>query len=77
MILAATSIGESLSAFFEAVGQFFTDLAAVHWGVLALGLLCFGLNLTLRSRAFFHSLRAAYPAVRFQWRRVWGAYWAA
>ena len=42
-----------------------------------LGLAFFGLNLTLRSRAFFHSLRAAYPAVSFQWRRIWGAYVAA
>ncbi len=75
--LASTSIGHSLDTFFEAVGQFFSDLAAVHWGLLALGLAFFGLNLTLRSRAFFHSLRAAYPAVRFQWRRVWGAYFAA
>ena len=49
----------------------------MHWGLLLLGLLFFGLNLTLRSRAFFHSLRAAYPAVSFQWRRVWGAYFAA
>jgi uncharacterized protein (TIRG00374 family) len=32
---------------------------------------------TLRSRAFFHSLRAAYPATSFQWRRIWGAYVAA
>jgi len=31
----------------------------------------------LRSRAFFNSLRAAYPAASFQWRRVWGAYFAA
>ncbi len=61
----------------DAVGQFFSDLAAVHWGALLLGLLFFGLNLTLRSRAFFNSLRAAYPAVRFQWRRIWGAYFAA
>jgi uncharacterized protein (TIRG00374 family) len=75
--LASTSIGHSLSSFFDAVGQFFSDLAAVHWGALLLGLAFFGLNLTLRSRAFFHSLRAAYPAVRFQWRRVWGAYFAA
>ncbi len=75
--VASTSIGHSLSTFFEAVGQFFSDLAAVHWGALALGLIFFGLNLTLRSRAFFHSLRAAYPAVRFQWRRIWGAYFAA
>jgi uncharacterized protein (TIRG00374 family) len=75
--LASTSIGHSLSVFFDAVGKFFSDLAAVHWGMLALGLVFFGLNLTLRSRAFFHSLRAAYPGVRFQWRRVWGAYFAA
>jgi uncharacterized membrane protein YbhN (UPF0104 family) len=75
--LAATSIGQSLGSFFDAVGQFFSDLAAVHWGALALGLAFFGLNLTLRSRAFFHSLRAAYPAVSFQWRRIWGAYFAA
>jgi uncharacterized membrane protein YbhN (UPF0104 family) len=76
-LLAATSIGQSLSSFFDAVGQFFSDLAAVHWGALLLGLAFFGLNLTLRSRAFFHSLRAAYPAVSFQWRHVWGAYFAA
>ena len=32
------------------------------------------LYLTLRSRAYFNVLRAAYPAERFQWRRIWGAY---
>ena len=77
MPIASASLGESLSSFFEAVGQFFSDIAAVHWGALVLGLAFFGLNLTLRSRGFFHSLRAAYPAVSFQWRRVWGAYFAA
>ncbi len=76
-LLASASIGDTLTSFFNAVGQFFSDLAAVNWGLLLLGLACFGLNLTLRSRAFFHSLRAAYPAVSFQWRRVWGAYFAA
>jgi uncharacterized membrane protein YbhN (UPF0104 family) len=76
-LLASSSIAQSVNTFFDAVGQFFSDLAAVHWFALLVGLLFFGLNLTLRSRAFFHSLRAAYPAVRFQWRRVWGAYFAA
>jgi len=76
-LLASASIGDTISSFFDAVGKFFSDLAAVHWGLLLLGLLCFGVNLTLRSRAFFHSLRAAYPAVSFQWRRIWGAYFAA
>src|SRR5271165_3563451 len=74
---ASTSIGQSISSFLEAAGKFFSDLAAVHWAALLLGLAFFGLNLTLRSRAFFNSLRAAYPAAAFQWRRVWGAYFAA
>jgi uncharacterized protein (TIRG00374 family) len=76
-LLASNSIGQSISSFLHAAGQFFSDLAAVHWAALALGLAFFGLNLTLRSRAFFNSLRAAYPAAVFQWRRVWGAYFAA
>ncbi len=76
-LLASTSIGESLTTFLDAAAKFFSDLAAVHWGALALGLAFFGLNLTLRSRAYFNTLRAAYPAVRFQWRRIWGAYFAA
>jgi uncharacterized membrane protein YbhN (UPF0104 family) len=76
-LVMGTSIGQSLSTFFNAVGQFFSDLAAVHWPALFLGLLFFGANLTLRSRAFFNSLRAAYPTAVFQWRRVWGAYFAA
>ena len=75
--VATTSLGQSLSYFFSAAGQFFGDLAAVHWPALLLGLAFFALNLTLRSRGFFHSLRAAYPAAAFQWRRVWGAYFAA
>ena len=77
MPLASASLGQSISSFFDAVGQFFSDLAAVHWSTLALGLAFFGLNLTLRSRGFFNSLRAAYPSVSFQWRRIWGAYFAA
>jgi uncharacterized protein (TIRG00374 family) len=76
-LTASTSIGQSISSFLDAAGQFFSDLAAVHWGALLLGLAFFGLNLTLRSRAFFNSLRAAYPTAVFQWRRVWGAYFAA
>ena len=77
MTLASTSIGDSLTSFLNAAGQFFSDLTAIHWGALVLGLVFFGLNLTLRSRAFFHSLRAAYPASPIKWRRIWGSYFAA
>ncbi|GAC1436797.1 MAG: hypothetical protein NVSMB51_09040 [Solirubrobacteraceae bacterium] len=77
MVLASASIGNTVSSFFDAVGRFFGDLAAVHWGALAVALAFFGANLTLRSRAMFHTLRAAYPVEPFEWRRVWGAYFAA
>ena len=66
----------SLSSFFGAVGDFFGNLAAVRWGALTLGLICFVAYLTLRSRASFNILRAAYPDQRFRWRDLWGAYMA-
>jgi glycosyltransferase 2 family protein len=70
------STGDSFRSFFDAVDQFFGNLAAVKWGSLAVALLAFGIYLTLRSRASFHILRAAYPAERFRWREIWGAYMA-
>jgi uncharacterized membrane protein YbhN (UPF0104 family) len=66
-----------LGDFFDAVDKFFSSLAAIRWGSLLLGLLCFVVFLTLRSRAAFNVLRAAYPAERFEWRKIWGAYVAA
>ncbi|MDQ6915657.1 MAG: flippase-like domain-containing protein [Actinomycetota bacterium] len=66
-----------LGDFFDAVDKFFSSLAHIRWGSLLLGLLCFGVFLTLRSRAAYNVLRAAYPAERFAWRRIWGAYVAA
>jgi hypothetical protein len=70
-------LASSLGSFLDAVGDFGASLAGVGWGSLGLGLLSFGVYLTLRSRAFFHILRAAYPHVPIQWRRIWGAYIAA
>jgi uncharacterized membrane protein YbhN (UPF0104 family) len=64
----------SLHSFFDAVGKFFSSLAHISWGALLLGMFFHAMNLTLRSRAAFNVLRAAYPAERFQWRRIWGAY---
>ncbi|WP_372791694.1 YbhN family protein [Paraconexibacter sp.] len=75
MRLAA--ISDDISTFFDAVGEFFGSLAEVQPGPLAIGLLCFGIYLSLRARAFFHVLRAAYPTERIEYRRIWGAYVAA
>ena len=68
--------GDSFREFFDAVDQFFENLAAIQWGSRACALLEFVGYLTLRSRASFHILRAAYPDERIEWRRVWGAYFA-
>jgi uncharacterized membrane protein YbhN (UPF0104 family) len=70
------SIGDSFSSFFNAVGDFFSNLAAVHWPALLLALVFFTVYLTLRARASFHILRAAYPDSKIEFRRIWGAYFA-
>jgi uncharacterized membrane protein YbhN (UPF0104 family) len=76
VIAPSGSLGDSFRSFFDAVDQFFSNLAAVEWGSLGFALLCFGVYLTLRSRASFNILRAAYPAERFRWQDIWGAYFA-
>jgi uncharacterized membrane protein YbhN (UPF0104 family) len=71
------SLGDSFDAFFDAVGEFFSSLAAIQWFSLFIALLAFGTYLSIRARASFHILRAAYPEERFQFRYIWGAYIAA
>ena len=63
--------------FFDAVDQFFSSLAGISWGALLIGLTSFIVYLTIRSRAYFNIIRAAYPTERIQFRRIWGAYIAA
>ncbi len=64
-------------AFFDAVGKFFNSLASIHFVALLIGLVAFIAYLTIRSRAYFNVLRAAYPEERFEFRKIWGAYMAA
>ena len=71
------SLGDDISSFFNAVGKFFSSLADIHFGALLIALIAFGLYLTIRSRAAFHILRAAYPQERIEFRRIWAAYIAA
>jgi hypothetical protein len=70
------SIGDSFSSFFDAIGSFFSNLAAVEWPTLLLALVFFAVYLTLRARASFHILRAAYPDSRIKFKLIWGAYFA-
>jgi uncharacterized membrane protein YbhN (UPF0104 family) len=71
------SLGSSIDAFFDAVRSFGDSVASINFIALFFGLLSFTVYLTLRARALFHILRAAYPGERFRYRNVWGAYIAA
>ncbi len=71
------SIGDSFSAFFDAVGDFFGSIAAIQWLALLPALAAFLVYLSLRARASFNILRAAYPEERIAFRFIWGAYIAA
>jgi uncharacterized protein (TIRG00374 family) len=70
------ALGDSFTSFFDAIDKFFSSLAAVHWGPLLIALAAFFVYLTLRARASFNILRAAYPDREFRFLPIWGAYWA-
>src|SRR4051795_4763559 len=70
------SLGDSFSSFFDAVSSFASNLAAVHWLTLILALVAFTAYLTLRARASFNILRAAYPDAKIEFWKIWGAYFA-
>jgi uncharacterized membrane protein YbhN (UPF0104 family) len=74
--MPAASLGDSFQSFFDAVDSFFSNLASVRLGPLVLALLLFTAYLTMRARASFNILRAAYPDERFNFREIWGAYFA-
>ena len=69
-------VGDSFRSFYDAVESFFNNLADVRWGALILALALFTAYLTFRARASFNILRAAYPAERFRFLDIWGAYFA-
>ena len=75
-MLELASLGDSFRSFFDAIDSFFSSVGAVQWGPLILALLCYGTYLTIRSRASYHVLRAAYPNEDFRWREIWGAFLA-
>jgi uncharacterized protein (TIRG00374 family) len=75
-VTQTAAVGESFTSFFDAVEEFFAGLADVRLGPLLIALLAFVVYLSLRARASFNILRAAYPTEPFRFRDVWGAYFA-
>ena len=69
-------IAPPAASFIDAAQAFFENLAGIEWPLLAIALAAFLVYLTLRSRASYNILRAAYPTEHFQWRYIWGAYMA-
>lgn len=65
-----------LGSVFHSIGGFFTSLSEISLVPLLLALLCFAVYISLRTRAWFHAVRAAYPESPIRWRNLWGAYWA-
>jgi glycosyltransferase 2 family protein len=68
---------DDISSFVNAVSDFFSSLADINFLALFIGLAAFAIYLSIRARASFNILRAAYPDEPFAFRRIWGAYVAA
>ncbi|MBA2505947.1 MAG: flippase-like domain-containing protein [Thermoleophilaceae bacterium] len=75
-VLRTFAIGDSFTSFFDALESFFDSLASINWGPLVIALLAFVGYLSLRARASYNILRAAYPDEQFPFLYIWGAYWA-
>jgi uncharacterized membrane protein YbhN (UPF0104 family) len=58
----------------DATRAFFDGLASVHWGPLALAILCHLLKVLARTRAWRNIVQAAYPETNVRWRSVYGSY---
>ena len=72
--LPAADLGQSFNAFFDAAGEFFRNLAEVHWPALAGACLCLtGMQLA-RAYAWRNVLQAAYPEKRIPFTRLAAAY---
>ena len=75
-LVPAATLGESFNSFFDAVDQFFSNLASVRLGPCSWPCILFTTYLSFRARASFNILRAAYPSEPFRFRVIWGAYFA-
>jgi uncharacterized membrane protein YbhN (UPF0104 family) len=65
---------DDVRAFIDATEAFFSALASVGWGALALAVFFHVLKLALRVRAWQNILRAAHPGERVPYGGVFGAY---
>jgi uncharacterized membrane protein YbhN (UPF0104 family) len=65
---------DDVHAFLDAAQAFFSQIAAVSLGPLALAILLHVLKLALRVRAWQNILRASYPGICVPYRGIFGSY---
>jgi uncharacterized membrane protein YbhN (UPF0104 family) len=65
---------DDVHAFLDAAQAFFSQIAAVSFGPLALAILLHVLKLALRVRAWQNILRASYPEATVPYRGIFGSY---
>ncbi|MFN8133464.1 MAG: lysylphosphatidylglycerol synthase transmembrane domain-containing protein [Solirubrobacteraceae bacterium] len=70
-------LASSFTSFLDSVDKFLANLAAIDWVPLLLGLVAFFFYISIRARAYYNVLRAAYPTETIDFKLIWGAYWAA
>lgn len=63
----------SFAHLFDSIAAFIDDISAIQWPALIAALACQGLYLSIRTRAWYNGLRAAYPDEQFPWRNIWAA----
>jgi hypothetical protein len=67
---------DHVRAVLDAIEVFFDNLAAVHFGPLALAVLCHVLKLLAATRAWRNIVADAYPDREVRWRPLFGAFTA-
>src|SRR3954452_10964635 len=63
-----------MERFLHAVSVFINHLAAVHWQLLALAVLCHVTKVACVARAWRNTVAVAYPDTRVRWRTMYGGY---
>jgi uncharacterized membrane protein YbhN (UPF0104 family) len=67
---------DHVRAVLDAIEVFFENLAAVHFGPLALAIACHILKLLAATRAWRNIVADAYPGEQVRWRHMFGAFTA-
>lgn len=63
-----------MERFLHAVSVFINHLAAVHWHLLALAVLCHLTKVACVARAWRNAVAASYPDTEVRWRTMYGGY---